>query len=77
MYTCPDICFVVRLVRPFQSNSGHAHEKAVKRILHYLHETMDYILCNQRGDTRLCDSCDANLDSNLMSINLSHNMLSN
>lgn len=53
MCTCPDICFAVRLVSIFQSTTGHAHWKAIKRILHYLRGTMDYMLCYQERDTRL------------------------
>ena len=57
--TCPDICFAVELVSRFQSNPRLAHWKAVKRILRYLRETADYMLCYQGKDLRLREYSDA------------------
>lgn len=65
MCTRPDICFAVGLVSRFQSNPGHAHWKAVKKILRYLRGTMDYMLCYQGGDTRLCGYTDTDWGGDL------------
>ena len=51
--TRSDICFVVRLVSRFQNNPRLAHWKVVKRILRYLRETADYMLCYHGRDLRL------------------------
>jgi hypothetical protein len=63
--TCPDICFAVGLVNRFQSNRGPTHWKAVKRILRYLHGTVDYMLCHQGMDLRLRGYSDADWASDL------------
>ena len=42
--TRPDICYVVGVVRLFQSNTGPDHWMAVKHILKYLKRTRDYML---------------------------------
>lgn len=47
MCTHPNICYVVRLVSRYQSNSSPNHLKVVKRILRYLKGTIDYMLCYQ------------------------------
>jgi hypothetical protein len=57
--TRTDICFAVRLVSRFQSNSGPTHWKAVKRILQYLRGTADYMLCYQGKDLHLRGYSDA------------------
>uniref|UniRef100_A0A2N9GZ66 Integrase catalytic domain-containing protein n=1 Tax=Fagus sylvatica TaxID=28930 RepID=A0A2N9GZ66_FAGSY len=57
--TRSDICFVVRLVSRFQSNPGPAHWKVVKRILRYLRETADYMLCYHGRDLCLRGYSDA------------------
>ena len=51
--TRPDISFVVVMVSRYQSNPRPAHWKAVKRILRYLHGTIDHVLCYLGGDLRL------------------------
>ena len=43
--TRPDICFAVGMVSRYQSNPSPTHWKAIKRILKYLKETVDYSLC--------------------------------
>jgi hypothetical protein len=57
--TCPDICFAIGMVSRYQSNLGLAHWRAVKRILWYLHGTIDYALCYHGGDPRLTSYSDA------------------
>ncbi|XP_070054602.1 secreted RxLR effector protein 161-like [Nicotiana tomentosiformis] len=42
--TRPDICFVVGVVRRFQSNPRREHLTAVKHIIKYLKRTRDYML---------------------------------
>ena len=53
------ICFAVGMVSRYQSNLGPAHQKAVKRILRYLHGTIDHALCYHGGDLRLTSYRDA------------------
>lgn len=48
--TCPDICYVVGLVSRSQRNQNIAHWVAIKRLLHYLEGTKDWMLCYQGGD---------------------------
>ena len=45
-----DICYVVGLVRKFQSNPGQKHRMAMKRVLRYLKGTSEYVLCYQGKD---------------------------
>ena len=47
MCTCPDICYDVGLVSPYQSNTSQKHWMNIKRILRYLKGTSDYMLCYQ------------------------------
>ncbi|XP_022847594.1 uncharacterized protein LOC111370123 [Olea europaea var. sylvestris] len=55
--THTDICYVVRLVSRYQSNSGIKHWKAVKRILRHLKDTASYSLCYQGGPILIyCDN---------------------
>ena len=58
MCTRSDICYVVGLASRFQSNPGIKHWMAVKRILRYLKETIDYVLCYQGRDLRLISYTD-------------------
>jgi len=46
--TRPDVCFVVDLVRHFQSNPVFPKWQAIKRVKHYLCGTADLVLCYQR-----------------------------
>ena len=57
--TRPDICFAVGIVSHYQSNLRPAYWRAVKRILRYLHGTMDHALCYHGGDLRLTGYNDA------------------
>ncbi|KAJ4744662.1 Gag-Pol polyprotein [Rhynchospora pubera] len=57
--TRPDICYAVSLVSRFQSNPGFAHWQAVKRILRYLKNTSDYVLCYQGRSLDLVGYSDA------------------
>lgn len=45
--TCPEICYEVGLFSRYQSNPRSLHWKAIKRILIYLKETVDSMLCYQ------------------------------
>jgi len=65
MCTRPDICFAVGMVSIYQSNSGQAHWKAVKRILRYLKGTADYKLNYQGKDLRLEGYSDADWGGDL------------
>ena len=65
MCTCPGICYIVRLVRRFQSNLGLKHWMEVRRILRYLEETLDYVLCYQGKDLRLASYTNADWGGNL------------
>ena len=47
MCTRPDISYVVGLVSRYQSNLGQKHWMKIKRILRYLKETSNYMLCYQ------------------------------
>jgi hypothetical protein len=51
--TRPDICFAVVMVSRYQSNPRPAYWRAVKRILRYLHGTIDHVLFYLGGDLRL------------------------
>ena len=42
--TRPDIAYVVSVLGRYQSNPGINHWKAVKKVLHYLQGTKDYML---------------------------------
>jgi poly(3-hydroxybutyrate) depolymerase len=55
-----DICFAVDMVSRYQSNPGPNHWRAVKRILRYLHGTIDHALCYHGGDLRWIGYSDAN-----------------
>ena len=50
MLCMPDICYMVGLVRRFQSNPGMEHWIAVKHILKYLRRTRDYMLVYKSDD---------------------------
>lgn len=65
MCTRSDICFAVGLVSRYQSNPGPEHQKAVKKILRYLKETMDYCLCYQGSNLRLIGYSDADQGGDL------------
>ena len=65
MCTIPDISFVVELVYRFQSNPRLAHQKAVKRILHYLKRIADCMLCYRGANLNLVDYSDADLVGDL------------
>lgn len=54
--TRPDIAFAVNDVSRFNSNYGLAHWKAVKRIMRYLKNTINYKLCYSRKDELLAYS---------------------
>uniref|UniRef100_A0A2N9EKF5 Integrase catalytic domain-containing protein n=1 Tax=Fagus sylvatica TaxID=28930 RepID=A0A2N9EKF5_FAGSY len=54
-----DICFAISMVSLYQSNPGPAHWKGVKRILRYLHGTIDHALCYHGRDLRLIGYNDA------------------
>jgi hypothetical protein len=58
MCTCPDICFAVGMISRYQSNLGPAHSRMVKRILRYVHGTIDHALCYHGGDLRLTSYSD-------------------
>ncbi|KAL0286291.1 UNVERIFIED_CONTAM: Retrovirus-related Pol polyprotein from transposon TNT 1-94, partial [Sesamum calycinum] len=64
MCTRPDLCFAVRMVSRYQSNSGPDHWVAVKRILNYLKGTSDLALCYNGGSLRLvgCSDADGSAD---------------
>jgi hypothetical protein len=57
--TRPDICFAVGMVSRYQSNPRPAHWRAVKRILRYLHGTIDHALCYHGEDLRSTGYSDA------------------
>ena len=57
--TRPDICYAVGIVSRYQSNPGHKHWQAVKRIFRYLRGTADLVLCYHEGDLRLRGYSDA------------------
>jgi hypothetical protein len=59
LYTRPDICFAIVIVNRYQNNPGPAHWKVVKRILRYIHETIDHVLCYHGEDLRLTGYSDA------------------
>ena len=42
--TCPDIAFVVGMLRRYLSNPGSQHWKAAKKVLRYLQGTKDLML---------------------------------
>ncbi|XP_030964731.1 secreted RxLR effector protein 161-like [Quercus lobata] len=65
MCTRPDICYAVGFLNRFQSNSGLAPWKAVKRILRYLKGTTDYVLCYQGSNLRKIGYSDADWGSDL------------
>ena len=46
--TRPDISFAVNLLSRFQSNAGHAHWVAGKKVLRYLKKTKNYMLTYRR-----------------------------
>jgi hypothetical protein len=48
--TRPDLAFITRLLRRFQSNPGIKHGKAAKKTLHYLQGTKHYMLTYKRTD---------------------------
>lgn len=54
MRTHKDIYFIVGLINRFQNNPGDIYQKAINRILRYMHEMTDYMLCYQRRDARFC-----------------------
>ena len=54
MCTRPDICYVVGLVSRYQSNPGHKHWMAVKRILRYLKGILNYMLVTKEISLGLC-----------------------
>jgi hypothetical protein len=62
--TRPDICFAVGMVSCYQSNPVPAHWRVVKRILRYLHGTIDHDLGYHGGDLRLTGYNDADWASN-------------
>ena len=53
LYTKPDICYAVRVMSRFQSNSGPDHWIAVKHILIYLRRTRDYMLVYSGDDLKI------------------------
>ena len=57
--TRPDICYAVGIVSRYQSNPGHKHWQAVKRIFRYLRGTADLVLSYHGGDLRLRGYSDA------------------
>ena len=65
MCTHLDICYVVGLVRRFQSNPDLAHWKAVKRVLQYFKGTTNYMLCYQALDWRLVSYSDGDYGGDL------------
>jgi hypothetical protein len=48
--TRPDLAFITRLLRRFQSNPGIKHGKAAKKTLRYLQGTKHYMLTYKRTD---------------------------
>ena len=48
--TRSDIVYVTRMLGRYLSNSGVDHQKAVKRVLWYLHRTKDYMCIYRRSD---------------------------
>lgn len=46
--TRPDIAFAVNMLSIFQSNAGHAHWVAGKKVLRYLKATRDHVLVYRR-----------------------------
>ena len=65
MCTCLDICYVVGLVRRFQSNPSQMHWTGVKRILSYPKGISEYVLCYQGKDVRLVGYTYADWGGNL------------
>ncbi len=48
--TRPDIAYAVSVLSRFQSNPGHEHWKAAKKVMRYLKKTEGYMLTFQRTD---------------------------
>ena len=57
MCTRPDIAFAVNMLSRFQSNAGHAHWVAGKKVLRYLKGTMSHMLTYEGPDKELEVEC--------------------
>ena len=58
MCTRPDICHVVGLISRFQYNPSLKHWMVVKRIMRFMKETSDYVMCYQGKDLSLAGYID-------------------
>jgi len=58
MYT-PDICFAVGLLSHYQSNPRPIHRQDAKRIMNYVHGTIDLVVCYQGRGPKLRGYSDA------------------
>ena len=48
--TRPDLAFITGMLGRYQSNPGQDHWKAVKKVLHYLQGTKDFMLTYRKSD---------------------------
>ena len=48
--TRPDLAFITRMLGRYQSNPGQDHWKAIKKVLHYLQGTKDFMLTYRKSD---------------------------
>ena len=45
VYTCSDIMYVIEQLSQFMRDLAKHHMRALYRVMHYLHFTIDYRLC--------------------------------
>ena len=48
--THPNLAFITGMLGRYQSNPGQDHWKAVKKVLHYLQGTKDFMLTYRKSD---------------------------
>lgn len=61
----PDICYVVELLRRYQSNPRQKYWIATQRLLTYFKRTANYFLCYQGGNICLVEYIDVDRENDL------------